>query len=168
MRLSIGRNSQRGVTLVELVIVIGLIAVIAVSVSLLTASLQKIVAKNESATDEMDNLTMARENIEKWFYSFDSSEYSYNIVYSNNVNNSKNILEIKKANSLYAYITLEEENIKFYKDNTLLTQYYFKGLKQIIFEKLDNKQIYKCTFKYDTKDSTDKSFTFVLSLKCIK
>ena len=166
MRLSIIRNSQRGVTLVELVIVIALVSIVAVSVGLLTASMQRIVTNNEQATNEMDNLTMARDAIERWFYLYDDSEYTYTIS-----NEEQTKITVKENEVTIASISLDEndnETLIFMKNEVTSYTYKFSGLTSILFENVGegNTKIFRCTFIYNTKDAENKKFSFLLSLKC--
>lgn len=166
MRLSIIRNSQRGVTLVELVIVIALVSIVAVSVGLLTASMQRIVTNSEQATNEMDNLTMARDAIERWFYLYDDSKYTYTIS-----KEEKTKITVKENEVTIASISLDEndnETLIFMKNEVTSYTYKFSGLTNILFEKVGqgNAKIFRCTFSYNTKDAENKKFSFLLSLKC--
>ena len=60
MRLNSKRTSQRGVTLVELVIVLALLIVITVLIISLTTALNGLVRVNQRLYDNIENLTITR------------------------------------------------------------------------------------------------------------
>ena len=79
MRLITKRTSQRGVTLVELVIVLALLIVITTLIISLTTALNGLVKVNERLYQSIEDLTISRNYIENWFYSFDEKDNIYSI-----------------------------------------------------------------------------------------
>ena len=80
MRLSIKRMGQRGVTLVELVIVLCLIAIISTSTLGLIMAIDGLVQSSKEAEHDIQELTYFRRFIEEWFYSYDEEKNQYEII----------------------------------------------------------------------------------------
>jgi len=159
MRLSIKRMGQRGVTLVELVIVLCLIAIISTSILGLVLALNGLVDKNQQANHEIQELTYFRRYIEDWFYSFDKEDNEYLVV-------GQKLVIIEEGN-FYQY-SIENDIVTVqYPEEKIdpnLTEYpytstfNFEDIKNIEFEYYADTRLYKCTVTYGEKSK----FSFVL------
>ena len=161
MRLSIKRMGQRGVTLVELVIVLALCAILATTIIMLTTSMRGLVTNNEQLYNEMENLTYCRQFIEKWFHNFDETDNIYEI--------RENDLYITSDGVEYSIRVEEDKVLVDYPDELIdpeltdnpITDYYeFMGIYGIKFENYEDTRLYKCTIFYNDKDGL--SFSFIL------
>ena len=152
MRLSDKRVSQRGVTLVELAVVLAILSIITTMIVSFTFSMRNLTTKNEEMYNEMERLTFGRDFIEKWFYSFDESGSTYSV-------DSEGKLTI---NNTYSINITEQDVIIFDYPNDSNKSYLFEGIRGIEFEnvELDNNStgLYKCTILY----GEDSEFAFVL------
>lgn len=153
MRHSMRRIGRRGVTLVELVVVLALIAILSTTIVLMSKSLSGLVSKNKYTYDTIENLSLSREFIEKWFHTYDSEDYKYEVV--------DDKLVIKENDNSYT-IRVNADNINIdYPDSvkdSIPRSLTFKGVKDITFKQLSNENIFKCTITYD-----EDEFSFVLS-----
>lgn len=154
MRLSDKRVSQRGVTLVELAVVLAILSIITTMIVSFTFSMRDLTTKNEEMYNEMERLTFGRDFIENWFYSFDESDSTYNI------NDGK--LTINNNDTDYSISITEQDVIIFDYPNGSNKSYLFEGIRDIEFEnvELENNStgLYKCTILY----GEDSEFAFVL------
>ena len=152
MRLSDKRVSQRGVTLVELAVVLAILSIITTMIVSFTFSMRDLTTKNEEMYNEMERLTFGRDFIENWFYSFDESGSIYSV-------DSEGKLTI---NNTYSISITEQDVIIFDYPNDSNKSYLFEGIRGIEFEniELDNNStgLYKCTILY----GEDSEFAFVL------
>ena len=156
MRLSDKRVSQRGVTLVELAVVLAILSIITTMIVSFTFSMRDLTTKNEEMYNEMERLTFGRDFIEKWFYSFDEESSTY--VIDNNAIDGYSNLSING----YSISITEQDVIIFDYPNDSNKSYLFEGIRGIEFEnvELDNNStgLYKCTILY----GEDSEFAFVL------
>lgn len=159
MRLSIKRMGQRGVTLVELVIVLCLIAIVSTSILGLVLALNGLVDNNQEANHDIQELTYFRRYIEDWFYSFDKKENDYLVVGQD--------LLIISDNEYYQYsidgdiITVDYPSEKIDPEMTdfpYTSTYTFEGIKDIEFDYYEDTRLYKCTVTF----GEEESFSFVL------
>lgn len=150
MRYSIKRIGQRGVTLVELVIAIALLSILAVTISILSVSFSDIVNKNQHKYKEIEELTLSRSLIEKWFYTFDESTNTFAL-------DSDNHLIITKDSVDYKY-TIENNKVTFdfLSDFNGTNSIIINNLQDLKFENISN-NLYKCTIEHN-----DKTFSFLL------
>lgn len=168
MRLITKRTSQRGVTLVELVIVLALLIVITTLIISLTTALNGLVKVNERLYQSIEDLTISRNYIENWFYSFDEKDNIYSIDNGN--------LTIKTDNGEYKiwvdssilYAEYPEhiisDNINIENDESEgqdSNGFEFEGLIDIEFENYDETRLYKCLITYES-DGENKEFSFIL------
>ena len=155
MRHSI-RIGRRGVTLVELVVVLALIAILSTTIVLMSKSLSGLVSMNNHTYDNIENLSVSREFIEKWFHTFDSEEYVYEVNNDNiiikNIDNT-NSYTIRVNNGL---IEIDYPDIVSSSIPRTLT---FKNINDIKFKTITERRIFKCTIIYDE----NLEFSFVLS-----
>lgn len=155
MRLSDKRVSQRGVTLVELAVVLAILSVITTMIVSFTFSMRDLTTKNEEMYNEMERLTFGRDFIENWFYSFDESDSTYSV-------DSEGKLTINNNSTDYSISITEQDVIIFNYPNSSNKSYLFEGIRGIEFEnvELDNNStgLYKCTILY----GEDSEFAFVL------
>lgn len=178
MRLITKRTSQRGVTLVELVIVLALLIVITTLIISLTTALNGLVKVNERLYQSIEDLTISRNYIENWFYSFDEKDNIYSIVNGNlTIKTDDGEYKIWVDSSiLYAEypenINLDNtNNSDNANDNTNIENdesegqesngFEFEGLKNIEFENYENTRLYKCLITYES-DGEEKQFSFIL------
>lgn len=161
MRLSIKRMGQRGVTLVELVIVLALVAVLSTTIILLTTSIKGLVDNNKQLYEEMDNLTYSRQFIEKWFHNFDTIDNKYDI------RNDKLVI-ISEGIEYSIHIETDKIIVKYQEelvnpeltDNPIPSFYEFIGVYDIKFENYEGTRLYNCTIFYNEND--ELSFSFIL------
>ena len=156
MRLSNNKMGQRGVTLVELVIVLALVAIISTSVVLLCNSISAIVVSNQKQYYKIESLTKAREFIDKWFHNYDEKESIYEC---------KNDKLVIVNNGVEYTIRCADESIEvdYPVDSLSPNKLDFKGIKDIKFENYDsNNRIYKCTILFVSEDESDE-FSFMIS-----
>lgn len=164
MRFSIKKLGQRGATLVELVVALALLAILTTTSILMCNSISSLVKYNKEVSSDIEDLTLTKAYIEKWFYTYDNNEYEMSI------NESSKKLEIKKGSdtSKSVSVTTESDTVSFnYLDDTTnpsFRNYIFKGIEEIEFEdiKIENDEsstgLYKCIIKYD-----EKEFFFILT-----
>lgn len=156
MRLSNNKMGQRGVTLVELVIVLALVAIISTSVVLLCNSISAIVVSNQKQYYKIESLTLTREFVDKWFHNFDEKESIYEC---------KNYKLVIINNGVEYTIRCVDENIEvdYPSDSLSPNKLVFKGIKDIKFENNDlNNRIYKCTILF-VSDEEDVEYSFLIS-----
>lgn len=149
MRYSIKRMGQRGVTLVELVIALALLAILSTTSVLMCNSITSLVKYNRDTYADIENLTFTRSYIEKWFYTYDSADYKYQInknklTISKNVSSgttdSKNAsisIDVDTSTIKLIYIESNENNKSNENTNSesqLFSEYTFSGIKDISFE----------------------------------
>lgn len=155
MRLSDKRVSQRGVTLVELAVVLAILSIITTMIVSFTFSMRDLTNSNEEMYNEMERLTFGRDFIEKWFYSFDESGSTYSV-------DSEGKLTINNNATDYSISITDQDVIIFDYPNDSNKSYLFEGIRGIEFEnvELDNNStdLYKCTILY----GEDSEFAFVL------
>ena len=165
MRLSDKRVSQRGVTLVELAVVLAILSIITTMIVSFTFSMRDLTTKNEEMYNEMERLTFGRDFIEKWFYSFDESGSIYSVD-----SEGKLTITINNNDEVKNYsISITEQDVIIFdypNDSNDLNDsnksYLFEGIRGIEFEnvELNNNStgLYKCTILY----GEDSEFAFVL------
>ena len=156
MRLSIKRMGQRGVTLVELVIVLCLIAIISTSILGLILAIDGLVQNSKEAEHDIQELTYFRKFIEEWFYSYDEEKNQYEIL--------GNKLYITEDGNIYT-IDINEDIVTVGYDesklNPSLTEYpytntfTFEGINSIKFECYEDTRLYKCIITYDEEETFD-------------
>lgn len=155
MRLSDKRVSQRGVTLVELAVVLAILSIITTMIVSFTFSMRDLTNSNEEMYNEMERLTFGRDFIENWFYSFDESGSTYSV-------DSEGKLTINNNATDYSISITEQDVIIFDYPNDSNKSYLFEGIRGIEFEnvELENNStgLYKCTILY----GEDSEFAFVL------
>lgn len=173
MRLITKRTSQRGVTLVELVIVLALLIVITTLIISLTTALNGLVRVNERLYQSIEDLTITRRYVEKWFYSFDEKDNVYEIRNNDELVIIKDGSEYKiwvDSSVLYAEYP-ENINSDNANDNTNIENdesdgqesngFEFEGLMNIEFENYENTRLYKCLITYES-NGEEKEFSFIL------
>ena len=156
MRLSNNKMGQRGVTLVELVIVLALVAIISTSVVLLCNSVSAIVFSNQKQYYKIESLAKAREFIDKWFHNYDEKESIYEC---------KNDKLVILSNGVEYTIRCVDESIEvdYPVDSLFPNTLDFKGIKDIKFENYDsNNRIYKCKILFISEDENEE-FLFMIS-----
>lgn len=150
---------RRGVTLVELVIVLALMGILSVVIISLTSTISSIVGNSTEMSDNIEKITLSREFIENWFYSFDSSENEYII--------ENNKLIIVSENKEYKIYVDDEKNICVdYPDaslnnNSRPTKYEFSNIVNLKFENYEKTRLYICYIIY-IENENEKTFSFVL------
>lgn len=150
---------RRGVTLVELVIVLALMGILSVVIVSLTSTISSIVGNSTEMSDNIEKITLSREFIENWFYSFDSSENEYII--------ENNKLIIVSENKEYKIYVDDEKNICVdYPDaslnnNSRPTKYGFSNIVNLKFENYEETRLYICYIIY-IENENEKTFSFVL------
>lgn len=150
---------RRGVTLVELVIVLALMGILSVVIVSLTSTISSIVGNSTEMSDNIEKITLSREFIENWFYSFDSSENEYII--------ENNKLIIVSENKEYKIYVDDEKNICVdYPDaslnnNSRPTKYEFSNIVNLKFENYEKTRLYICYIIY-IENENEKTFSFVL------
>ncbi len=167
MRLNSKRTSQRGVTLVELVIVLALLIVITVLIISLTTALNGLVRVNQRLYDNIENLTITRRYVENWFYSFDEKDNVYEIR-----NNDELVIICDNSeykiwvDSSVLYVEYPDDNQQDNLGSELDDEqnsngFEFEGLIDIEFENYDETRLYKCLITYES-DGENKEFSFIL------
>lgn len=155
MRLYNQKLGNKGVTLVELIICIALIAIIGTTTILISTSLSKLVNKNRIAYEEIENLTLARDYIENWFHYYDieNSEYS---VEDNN-------LVIRQLDDEYMINCTNGKINADYPDgvdrNRDLT---YASIITLSFRTIENTNLFECSIVYSTELEENKEFKFIL------
>ena len=156
MRLSIKRMGQRGVTLVELVIVLCLIAIISTSTLGLIMAIDGLVQSSKEAEHDIQELTYFRRFIEEWFYSYDEEKNQYEII--------DEMLYITEDDVVYSLDINEDTITVGYHESKIdpdLTEYpytntyVFEGINSIKFEYYEETRLYKCIITYDEEETFD-------------
>ena len=166
MRLKIKRIGRRGVTLVELVIVLALVAIISTDVVVLTRSLNHLVEMNSQTFDDITNLSNCRIFIENWFYSFDDINYEVSTNgWTFNYNERKFVIDttnkpviITDGENNYTFSVEGDNILVLHKGADEVYTYNFSGLKKIEFENYEDTRLYKCIISY----GDDETFSFVM------
>ncbi len=179
MRFSIKKLGQRGATLVELVVALALLAILTTTSVLMCNSISSLVKYNKEVSSDIEDLTLTKAYIEKWFYTYDNENYVMSI--DNNVLKIKDKSNQETSNtessnendkSIYISVSTSDDTVSFdYFDDTTnqsFRNYIFKGIEGIEFEDIKMKKdenesdtsigLYKCIIKYD-----EKEFFFILT-----
>lgn len=145
---------RRGVTLVELVIVLALMSILSVVIVSLSSTMSSLVQRNSEVGDNITSLTLSREFIENWFYTFDESDNDYIINDGN--------LSINCNSKTYSISLVDKKITVEYPDNyDIPNEYYFENILSVKFENIENTKLYKCKITYLEKEK-DKEFSFIL------
>ena len=134
----------------------GILSVVIIS---LTSTISSIVGNSTEMSDNIEKITLSREFIENWFYSFDSSENEYII--------ENNKLIIVSENKEYKIYVDDEKNICVdYPDaslnnNSRPTKYEFSNIVNLKFENYEKTRLYICYIIY-IENENEKTFSFVL------
>lgn len=156
MRLSDKRVSQRGVTLVELVVALTILSIITTLIVSFTVSMRNLTNRNNEMYNEMESLTFSREFIENWFHSFDEESNVFNI-------NNEGMLVITSNSVEYSINITEQDVVILEYPNEKDKSYLFEGIDKIAFENVESEnnvstRLYKCTISY----GEESKFSFVL------
>ena len=156
MRKNILLN-KKGVTLLELVIGMALVAIISSTTIMFSKVLSDLSSSVAKSDRDINDLSMFREFIGNWFYSFDSEE-NYGIT-------SNDSLLFVDANGKMYGVSVDSTEEKIYVEyseyakNWYSSEYHLNGIREIKFECYDENRLYKCVVMYNEGDE----YSFLLS-----
>ena len=160
MKLIKGKNANRGFTLVELIVVMGLsIIVLALMLSMLTIFTAKV-SQNKAYQGFYEEVAMCRDEIQEFIANAETANKSITVINSDKESTlrytvKENNLNTNKDFNLYGHVL---------KSSTLTKDFYFDYINKIKYEIYPaNPRILKCTIygsyvagKEDVKDASGK------------
>ena len=144
-------KSKKGVTLLEITIVMAVLAIISVMVISLCSHISGVVAKNSKAYDEMRELTHGRRLVEYWIAYYDNDEYEINI--------SDGAISATNGVDVYTiYLDSANEVLVGEYPNDRLEKCPYKYFTDIRFSRYESEKLYRCAILYDE----DSEFGFIV------